>query len=407
MNKKVFFSILLSFSISLLPLLSGCAKEETYYVEYSLSQEFYVEGERLSQREREELQADITILLQEIEDAVSTEKEESDLFRIGKAEAGQKVSVGEHVSALLHVSESLYQVTGGAFSPALYNLSELWGFTPEFEGRYNQPRPEPSETEIAIALNNSKFDDIHFSFGEVTKLNGSTKLDFGGIAKGYMSDCVRQYLQNKFSGKNIDGILSVMNSNIVLLGEKRLGNTTRGYSVGIENPRIRTTGVEEVAFAVGVSDVAISTSADTYRFYVNNGKIYSHIINPKTGKPSDNGVISITVFVPLTLANASSVADVFSTMGFCMPLSEALSFYGKQSEKSGIGAVVVTSDFHYYVVGNYDILSRREYAELTKPEIADTIEDVFVRAEVEDASDTVVSAPEEIQYIEYVEEMFG
>lgn len=376
-----------------------------YFVEFALSDEFYVDGEPLSRGERSALLDEIGSLLEEIEDEISVEKSGSDLSRINAAQAGAEISVGEHTYAMLELCKSLYSETKGAFSPALYNLSELWGFSPGYEGHYNDPRPEPGAEEIEAALAASDFENIELRENSVVvKTDGETGLDLGGIAKGYMSDAAANLIREKYAGKRIDGILTVM-SNSVLFGQKydeSAEGGVRGYTMQIDNPRALTTGTSRAAVAVDLSDVAVSTSADTYRFYVWEDKIYKHIIDPQTGKPSDNGVISITAIVPLGAegaAYAGALADALSTAGFCMPLNEALAFYGEMAQKYGVGAVVITADFNYYVVGSYDILDPSDFSAGSK--------DVFVRADAEDAPETVEPCEEELKYIREVAKLYA
>lgn len=376
-----------------------------YFVEFGLSDEFYVDGEPLSRGERSALLEEIGSLLNGIEDEISVEKSGSDIARVNSAAEGEEVSVGEHTYAMLELCKSLYSETKGAFSPALYNLSELWGFSPDHAGHYNDPRPEPGAEEIEVALAASDFENIELrENGVVVKTDGETGLDLGGIAKGYMSDTAANLIREKYAGKRIDGILTVM-SNSVLFGQKydeSAEGGVRGYTMQIDNPRALTTGTSRAAVAVGLSDVAVSTSADTYRFYVWQDKIYKHIIDPHTGKPSDNGVISITAIVPLGAegaAYAGALADALSTAGFCMPLNEALAFYGEMAQKYGVGALVITADFNYYVVGNYDILDPSDFSAGSK--------DVFLRAEVNDAPETVEPCEEELEYIREVAKLYA
>ena len=376
-----------------------------YFVEFGLSDEFYVDGEPLSRGERSALLEEIGALLQKIEDEISVEKSGSDLSRINAAQAGAEISVGEHTYAMLELCKSLYSETKGAFSPALYNLSELWGFSPDFEGHYNDPRPEPGAEEIEAALAASDFENIELrENGVVVKTDGETGLDLGGIAKGYMSDTAANLIREKYAGKRIDGILTVM-SNSVLFGQKydeSAEGGVRGYTMQIDNPRALTADTSRAAVAFGLSDVAVSTSADTYRFYIWEDKIYKHIIDPHTGKPSDNGVISITALVPLGAegaAYAGALADALSTAGFCMPLNEALAFYGEMAQKYGVGALVITADFNYYVVGNYDILDPSDFSAGSK--------DVFLRADVDDAPETVEPCEEELEYIREVAKLYA
>lgn len=375
-----------------------------YFVEYSLSDDFYVDGEPLSRAEREELSGEIGSLLKSLEEQFAVERSGSDIARINAAPAGEEVAVSAHTYTLLGICKELYSspLFGGSFTPALYDLSELWGFSPDHEGHYNDPRPEPAAGEIAAALSHSGFSCVELR-GEniVVKTDGEVRLDLGGIAKGYMSDAAADLVREKYAGSRIDGILTVM-SDSVLFGQKRDAATEgglRGYTMQIDNPRALTTGTGRAAVAVGLSDIAVSTSADTYRFYVWEDEIYKHILDPHTGRPSDNGAISISVFVPLNgewllRSYAGALADALSTAGFCMPLRQALDFYEKLAEEYGIGAVVITEEFRYYVIGEYEILDPSAY------EAGD--EDVFLRSEAESAPEKTEKCEEEQEYIAYV-----
>ena len=348
----------------LLPLAS-CTAREDHFIEFELSESVYVDGKAISSSARKRLQSEIADLLYSVEDEVSVEKAESDTSRINAAGAGEEVAVGEHTSAMLRIGQAVYAQTGGAFSLALYNLSALWKFTPEYEGRYSVPREEPAQSDIAAALAASCFSDISLrANGSVVKENAQTRIDFGGIAKGYMGDVAADYLREAYAGRTVECTLGVL-SGTVFLGQKHDGEKVRGYNVGIDNPRKLTTSASDALFLTGIADAAVSTSADTYRFYIGGGKIYPHIIDPSDGKPSDNGVISITAIVPSSVPSAGALADAYSTAGFCMPLTDALAFYRSLSEENGTGAVIITADFRYYIVGGYTVLNRKEYGILT------------------------------------------
>ena len=394
-----FLAALICVAVAFFPRESF-GQSDGYFVGFSLSDEFYVDGEPLSSRERSQLCEEIAALLREIEDEVSVEKSGSDISRINAAAAGEQVDVGEHTWALLRLCKQIYSQTAGAFSPALYNLTELWGFSPAYEGHYTDPRPEPSAQTVSDALAASDFSDIELRDNNiVVKTNGDTKLDFGGVAKGYMSDAAAALIRETYAGKSLDGILTVM-SNSVLFGQKHDASVeggVRGYTMEVENPRSLIKGTGCAAVAVGLSDVAVSTSADNYRFYVNDGKIYSHILDPNTGKPSENGVISVTVLVPLNGESgaARAYADALSTTGFCMPLKAALEFY----ESIGVGAVVITSEFEYYVVGDYEVLDPGDFSE--------GAENVFARCIGLPENSEVGRCKQELAYIEKVAELTG
>lgn len=383
--------------------LCACRAEGDSFVEFSLSEAFYVDGSAISAAEHRALEKDIAALLAEIEEQISPEREGSDVARINAAAAGEPIGVGEHTAALLTLGLSLAEGTGGAFSPALYALSDLWGFSPRYEGRYGVSRPSPSDEAVAAALADSEYASLSWDGETLVKARGGTKVDFGGIAKGYMTDAAVRLIGERYAGKSVQCTLTVM-SDSVLLGEK--SGSALGYTAGIENPRAAVTegaGASQALFAAGLSDVSVSTSADNYRFYVYDGTIYKHILNPSAGAPSQNGVISVTVFVPNAVPNAGAAADALSTAGFCMPLTEALAFYAAQAEALGVGAVVIAADWRYYVVGEYTVVGRTEYDGMAGSE-GYFSEEVFTRADPADARDAVEPADREREYIARMEE---
>ena len=263
-------------------LFTGCAENADSFIEYSLSDELYVDGQRISSYEYAELAADVGDLIAETEALFDAEAEGSDVFRINVAAAGEAVTVDARTYALLSLCKQLYTETDGAFTPALYDLSELWGFTPAYEGRYSDPRPQPSAEAVAEALTHSDFSGVTLGAGNtVTKADGETKIDLGGVAKGYMTDLVSSLIEERYAGHTVEYSAEVM-SNLILAGGKHDSGSVRGYNIGITDPRAATTGTAQGLYLTSVRDAAISTSSDAYRFYVYEGNIYSHIIDPHT-----------------------------------------------------------------------------------------------------------------------------
>ena len=400
-GKKIRRALALALASAGLFALCACGQAaDDYFIEFSLSDAVYVDGTPLSSRERDALEGEIASLLRAVEDEVSADLEGSDVSRVNAAAAGESVAVGEYTQAMLRLAASLYGQTGGAFSPALYPLSDLWGFTPRFEGQYSVPREEPSAAALEEALALSSFESFSFAEGSVVKQTDGAGLDLGGIAKGYMCDVAAAYIREKYAGHEVSCTVTVM-SGSVLLGQKQDDETGLGYTASVDNPRSAVTsgaGAGQALFLAGLSDVAVSTSADNYRFYVYEGKIYPHIIDPSDGKPADNGVISVTVLVPLDVPYAAAAADAYSTAGFCMPLTDALAFYERLAEEQGVAAVVITRDFRYYVIGNCSVYGRTEFDGMIGSE-GYFSEEVFARAAVVDASDDVPPDARETEYI--------
>ena len=104
---------------------TGCAENADSFIEYSLSDELYVDGQRISSYEYAELAADVGDLVAETEALFDAEAEGSDVFRINAAAAGEAVTVDARTYALLSLCKQLYTETDGAFTPALYDLSAV------------------------------------------------------------------------------------------------------------------------------------------------------------------------------------------------------------------------------------------------------------------------------------------
>jgi len=193
------------------------------------------------------------------------------------------VEVDDDTFHLLKEAVSLSRDTEGMFCPLVGGLMDLWGFT-------TRPKvPEPSEIteelrrirESTIMLDEER---------KAVLLLGGAKLDLGGIAKGYLVDLVARFLKEQ----KVEWFL--INAGGTVLGEGRT------WSVGILHPQ-----GEELMGKVVVEGLCVSTSADSFRFFEENGERYHHILNPFTGYPG-------SVFRSVTVvAQSGLLADALST----------------------------------------------------------------------------------------------
>ncbi|MGQ9621973.1 MAG: FAD:protein FMN transferase [Candidatus Caldatribacteriaceae bacterium] len=203
------------------------------------------------------------------------------IFRINTSSSW--VEVDDATFYLLEEAVSLSQDTEGMFCPLVGGLMDLWGFTA-------RPKvPEPSE--ITEELRRIRESTIMFDEGRrAVLLFGGAKLDLGGIAKGYLVDLIAHFLKEQ----GVEWFL--INAGGTVLGEGRT------WSVGILRPQ-----GEGLMGKVVVEGLCVSTSADSFRFFEENGKHYHHILNPFTGYPG-------SVFRSVTVvAQSGLLADVLST----------------------------------------------------------------------------------------------
>ena len=226
-------------------------------------------------------------LCKKYENLLSKTLQGSDVYKINHAN-GQPVTVDDDTAELLRIALEIAQKSDGAFDPTVLTLVELWDV--------NNATTAPNDADIQAALTSVGYQSILLDGNVVTAKNGA-KLDLGGIAKGFIADKVTSYLKEN----GIKSAIINLGGNTVLVGQKNGGD----FSVGVQKPFGKQ---DELCTTVMLHDKTAVTSGTYQRYFEQNGRIYHHIINPKTGYPTDNGLNAVTV-----VTNSSAVADGLST----------------------------------------------------------------------------------------------
>jgi len=230
---------------------------------------------------------------------------------------GSSVTLPEEVTQVLQMAQQVASRSKGAFTPGIGSLSLLWGFSLP-----DAPVQPPDELAIVRALRGVDSSLIEFDGKAWKRLHVETKLDFGGIAKGYAID------------RGIDVLREhgIRNAIVDAGGDLRAIGSHSGkpWRIGIRHPRQegKTLGWLEVH-----GDISIVTSGDYERFFIYQGKRYHHILDPETGYPAKRS-ISATV-----IAKNATLADAWSTALFVQG-SSLLPELGRR----GIQGIVVDAD---------------------------------------------------------------
>lgn len=211
----------------------------------------------------------------------------SDVYKINHAN-GRPVTVADDTAELLSIALDISEKSGGAFDPTVLPLVELWDV--------NNATAAPDDAKVKAALESVGYQNILLDGNVVTVKNGAG-LDLGGIAKGFIADKLTAYL--KESG--IKSAIINLGGNTVLVGGKNGGD----FSVGVQKPFGKQ---NELCATVMLRDKTAVTSGTYQRYFEQNGRLYHHIIDPKTGYPTDNGLDAVTV-----VTDSSAVADGLST----------------------------------------------------------------------------------------------
>lgn len=228
-------------------------------------------------------------LCKEFEKKLSKTIKGSDVWNLNASE-GRPVQVSEDTCNIIKCALQFYQYTNKAFHIGIEPLVNLWNVK-------NAKEP-PLDDEIKKAIQKVGELEIVVADNEITVPKGM-QIDLGGIAKGYITDKVADFLRDK---KINSGLLN-FGGNIVAINTKP---DKTPWKVGIQRP-FATTGQDYFAIT-WLNNNTIVTSGIYERYFVSDGRLYHHIIDPKTGYPSSKGIILASV-----IGKESMVADALAT----------------------------------------------------------------------------------------------
>lgn len=242
--------------------------------------------------DRQALTEDIERELAQINQQMSTYIDDSELMRFNRAPEGEWHSLSSELAEVLEISHSVSQRSDGAFDITVGPLVDLWGFGPR-----GVPDTVPTQSELARVRDRVGYDRLALE-GRRARKGGAIRLDLSAVAKGYGVDHLAEWLERRGHANYL----------VEIGGEVRLaGQSPRGddWRIGVEQPAaLQQSGRK----ALALTDIAMATSGDYRNYYERDGRRYSHTIDPRTGRPIEHRLASVTV-----LAETAAEADAWST----------------------------------------------------------------------------------------------
>jgi thiamine biosynthesis lipoprotein len=225
----------------------------------------------------------------------------SEVARINRGAARGDVAVHPEVASVLDLATRVTRESDGAMDITVEPLVRAWGFL-------GGTRRVPSQSEIDAALAHVGADKMHFDSKRKTIRfsDPHTKIDLGGIAKGYGVDRVAERLRRA----GVADALVDLSGNMVAIGNAA---GKQGWSVGVRDP----SGARPYLGTIRMHDDAISTSGSYEQFVDVDGKRYGHIIDPRTGWPAE-GLVSVTV-----VSSTAMTCDAWDTGLFVLGSEKA------------------------------------------------------------------------------------
>lgn len=265
-----------------------------------------------------------------IERLISSWDQASETTQVNQMAGKQAVKVTKELYDLVFRAKAIAQLTNGAFDPTYASVDKIWTFD---GGDVEQPKAEIISASVAkIGFEKIVFDPLESSL--YLPLKGM-KIGFGAIGKGYAADRVKSLLQKQ----GVTAAIVNASGDMSAWGMQPNGSP---WQVGLVNPKSK----DKIFAWFPIKDQAVVTSGDYEKFVMINGKRYGHIINPKTGFPSQ-GVISCTVFAP-----KAELADALSTALFVMGVETGIDFINQLNQ---IEAIMIDDAGKVYTSKNIKI----------------------------------------------------
>jgi thiamine biosynthesis lipoprotein len=244
-------------------------------------------------------------ILAEIDRSLSLYRQDSYISRLNQFR--KKGLADIHLSRVLSTGLQIQEISEGIFDVRLLPLLQAWGFGP------NPSNKPPSQKKIS-RLRPSTNDRIWFDAGYIRKSRPKLKIDLDGLAQGYSVDILCDYLYQQ----GISNFMVELGGEIRASGRK---SNIDDWKVGIESPEDLESTSELI---VSLKNQAITTSGSYRKTKSFRGKVYSHIIDPRTGKPLQNNMISCTVVAPTAI-----LADALDNIGMILGPVESLPLFSK------------------------------------------------------------------------------
>tara|TARA_B100001173_G_scaffold310721_1_gene325953 strand:- start:81 stop:983 length:903 start_codon:yes stop_codon:yes gene_type:complete len=232
--------------------------------------------------------------LERLESKYSRFRKDSLLSQIN---LGKEVNIDNETILLLEHAFNCFEQSEGLFDVTAGRLNSLWDF---------KKKKVPSQEEISYALSVTDFSKVSWNNG-ILSMPAGMNVDFGGIVKEYAADTLA-VLAKKFGVQY--GLIN-LGGDIAIVGNKPDGIA---WKVGITDPR----GTETKIASIDIYSGGLATSGDYKRYFIYEGKRYSHILNPKTGFPCA-GLRAVSV-----AANLCTVAGSIATIAMLKDEPEAI-----------------------------------------------------------------------------------
>ncbi|WP_232470517.1 MULTISPECIES: FAD:protein FMN transferase [Methylococcus] len=296
-------------------LLSGDVQGTTYHIKMVL------DGLPLDQAA---LKQAVDAVYNDIDLKLSNYREDSEISRLNREATTDWLTVSPEIAELVDIARQVHDKTDGCYDLTIKPLFDLWGFS-------RHQNRVPTDDEIAAVLPHIGMDKLEVDAPgrRLRKKDPALRIDLSSIAQGYTVSRVAGLLETK----GIENYLVEIGGEMKVKGRKANGKPWR---VAVEKPTPYTREVERILDIHQTEGTAIMTSGTYRNFFQEGDKTYSHILDPKTGRPVTHHLLSVTL-----LHADPTWADAWSTALLCLGEQKGYT----TAEREGLKALLIYGEY--------------------------------------------------------------
>ncbi|NOZ07286.1 MAG: FAD:protein FMN transferase [FCB group bacterium] len=255
-----------------------------------------IAGVSLTENERSRLYEELDSLIQGVNERMSTYLDSSELSLVNADHTTDPIPLSPELYRVIKRGQEVSGMTGGAFDITVQPLVRLWGF-----GNTGRRWTPPNDYEIKALLDEVGYKNLTLTGNALVKKNPNAEIDLSAIAKGYAVDSAAEFL----IAEGYENFMVEIGGEVSCGGVNAQGDP---WQIGIQYPDDAVEDAMKLIGKVSLREKAMATSGNYRNYFDYNGERFSHTIDPKTGYPVTNKVVSSTV-----IARNCMDADAYAT----------------------------------------------------------------------------------------------
>ena len=294
---KTKYSFILFFSF--LFLFNSCSNSNTSINGYTMGTTYSIKIYSEKIINSIDLKESVEYKLNYLNSIFSTYSDSTEISKINLSKS-KKINLSDDLAFVLNKALYYSQLSDGLYDPTVFPLVDLWGFGP------TNINSKPNKNKVNELLKNISYKYISLNEKELLLNNSNLYIDLNSIAKGYAVDSISNLLLNM----GFSDFMVEIGGEVKCIGE----NNKNKWIIGIINPKD-----ENNLIKINLKNMSIATSGNYNNYLIYEDIRYPHIINPKTGWPINNNIISASVITENCID-----ADAIATILMLLPYEKGI-----------------------------------------------------------------------------------